>query len=66
MIAGLLFCGFGAVQSGAATAVGAITLVSGSSSLLGYLGILDAPVFRFVRSNFVSVICTIMCCASLF
>ena len=61
MIAGLLFFGFSALQSGDGSGVASLTIASAVSSVFGYFGFTDVPALKLLRTNLISIICTIMC-----
>jgi len=58
-IAAFLLSGGMAVEAGNPT-LGAVALTYGSSSLLGYFGLADAPALKLVRANMVSLMVALM------
>ena len=57
MIAAYMYLGGSAVESHAMVPLGALTLGYASSSLVGYFGMGQAPLAKFLRTNMVSGIC---------
>jgi len=60
VIVGLIYFGGSALDSGVGTTVGAITIASGASSLLGYFGFGQAPIATLLRLNMFSIILATM------